>query len=160
MSAEVLCVCVPAWARLHLCISVCVIQDCVPVSVTGHVHVPWPRGGGCSCLVLPHQPGAGLGRPVCSHSPHAPSAESAAASRDPGPGPLGQCPSPAGQASLGGCSSAAPARAPPLSRFVWQRKREAGQGEGVSRRRGHCPRRGRGEGEGEEQGPPGRLGRG
>lgn len=42
----------------------------------------------------------------------------------------------------------APPQSPALalhgSRFVWQRKREAGRGEGVSRRRSHCPERGRG----------------
>lgn len=58
----------------------------------------------------------------------------------------GLCPSPADQASRGGDGGApsVPALALHGSRFVWQRKREAGRGEGVSRRRSHCPERGRG----------------
>lgn len=55
-------------------------------------------------------------------------------------------PSPADQASRGrgGGAPSVPVQALRGSCFVWQRKREAGRGEGVSRRRSHCPERGRG----------------
>lgn len=75
----------------------------------------------------------------------------------------GLCPSPADQASRGrgGGAPSVPAQALRGSRFVWQRKREAGRGEGVSRRRSHCPERGRGaQSGGGGAGAPGRLGRG
>jgi hypothetical protein len=73
------------------------------------------------------------------------------------------CPSPADQASRGrgGGAPSVPALALRGSRFVWQRKREAGRGEGVSRRRSHCPERGRGaQSGGRGEGGPGMLGRG
>lgn len=156
------CVC----THIHICISTCVIQDCVSSEcVTGHVCLP---AGLWGQLLLPTpapsaRPGlgwAGLGRPVSS--PPLPGLSPTAASRDPGPGPLGSRPSPAGQASLGwGCAPAAPVRPRCRPRFVWQRKREAAGGEGVSRRRGHCPRRGRGRvGRGRGGGLPGPAGEG
>ena len=157
-----MCVC----THIHICISTCVIQDCVSCEcVTGHVCLP---AGLWGQLLLPTpapsaRPGlgwAGLGRPVSS--PPLPGLSPTAASRDPGPGPLGSRPSPAGQASLGwGCAPAAPVRPRCRPRFVWQRKREAAGGEGVSRRRGHCPRRGRGRvGRGRGGGLPGPAGEG
>ena len=125
--------------HIHICISTCVIQDCVSCEcVTGHVCLP---AGLWGQLLLPTpapsaRPGlgwAGLGRPVSS--PPLPGLSPTAASRDPGPGPLGSRPSPAGQASLGwGCAPAAPVRPRCRPRFVWQRKREAAGGEGVTLR--------------------------
>lgn len=133
------------------CVTVCVPADAGPL--LGRLLLPTP------CPICPPRAGLGWGdlaffSPPLGTSP-------TAASRDPGPGPLSSRPSPAGQASLGwGCAPAAPVRPRCSPRFVWQRKRaRLPGGGGVSRRRGHCPRRGGESREGEGRGAAGPLGR-
>lgn len=157
MSASVLCVCRFASLLRDL-------ELCVPASVSQAMCVRrWSGGGGGSCLVLPRPgPRAGLGRPFTPETPTPPSAKPHSGVWDPWPGALARAPPPPTRppVAVRGVPPQPPPRPSRGSRFVWQRKREAGRREGVSRRRGHCPERGRGGRRGGGAGGPWPAGEG
>lgn len=155
-----MCVC----THIHICISTCVIQDCVSCEcVTGHVCLP---AGLLGQLLLPTpapsaRPRLGWAGETC-FLPTPPWAEPHSSVQRPRARATGLASLPCrpGLPWLG-VRPSSPGPAPLQSPLCLAKKARGCRGEGVSRRRGHCPRRGRGRlGRGRGGGLPGAAGEG